>query len=201
MFDNVLKKVRFEMELLVVVVIFSLSLSSLLIADAAVGFVLRAEQYGLALIAFRICEFTFALIWLFYSINMTLEINKFRRKYFRTFFLRKLKRLEEEQKKSAAIELVRDIVAFYRGYYTRVMAVLALAIAVGSSIFAAVAYLFLYGYMSFWEAIFRWMLSSVMLLSASAFYIYVHRSWGRKLLRVKDSEKKLSEILGGPIEG
>lgn len=183
-----------------VVVIFSLSLSSLLIVDAAVMFVLRAGQYGLALIAFRICEFTFALIWLFLSINMTLEINKFRRKYFRTFFLRKLKRLEEEQKKSAAIELVRNMMAFYRGYYTRVVAVLTPAIAVGFSIFAAVAYMFLYGYMPFWEAIFRWMLSSVMLLGASAFYVYVHRNWGRKLLKVKDSEKKLSEILGGPIE-
>jgi len=90
--------------------------------------------------------------------------------------------------------------AFYRGYYTRVVAVLTPAIAVGFSIFAAVAYMFLYGYMPFWEAIFRWMLSSVMLLGASAFYVYVHRNWGRKLLKVKDSEKKLSEILGGPIE-
>jgi len=198
MFDRILRKAWFEVELLVLVGVFSLCASSLLIADA--GLALGMEKHSLALIVLRMLELIFGVMWLFLSLRMTLEINRFRRKYFSIFFLLKRGRLEEEQKRSEAAELVRDMVAFYRGYYRRVLAVLGLAITVGFLIVVAAVYLLLYGYMSFWEAIFRWTLSSLMLLSASALYVYVHRGWGRRLLRVKDAEEKLSELLGGPIE-
>ena len=197
MFDKVLKKAWLEIELLVLVTVFSLVVSSLVIADA--GIALGMEKYNLTF-AVRAFELVFAVVWLSISIKMTLEINKFRRKYFRPFFLLKHGKLDEEQKKSEATELVRDLVAFYRGYYRIVMTVLGLAIAVGLSIVVAAFYLLLNGYMSFWEAAFRWILSSVMLLMASGFYVHVHGSWGRKLLRIKDAEKRLSEMLGGPLE-
>jgi len=192
MFDGILRKAWFEVELLVLVGVFSASASLLLIADAGIG--LGLEKDGLALIAVRMVELIFAVMWLFLSLKLTSEINKFRRKYFRRG------RLEEKEKRSEAVELVRDTVAFYRGYYGRVMAVLGLAIIMGFLIAIAAVYLLLYGYMSFWVAVFRWALSSLMLLSASALYVHVHRGWGRRLLRVKDAEKKLSELLGGPIE-
>ena len=131
---------------------------------------------------------------------MSVNIYRLRRKHFKISFLLKQKRLEDEQKKSEASELVRDMVAFYRSYYVKIIAILALAIIVSLIIFVAVAYLLLSGYMLLWEAIFRWMLDSIMLLVASAVYVYIHRSWGGKLLKVKDAEKKLSEMLGGPIE-
>jgi len=197
-FDNVLKKVRFEVELLVVVAIFSLVSASLLIADAASSFVV--EKYGVALTVVRISQLIFGVGWLFLSIKFIVEINRLRRKHFFFYYVHRLERLEEEQKKSKATELVRDLVAFYRSYYLKVMTVLALAIVAGFVILVAAAYLLLCGYMSFWVAVFRWVLDSCMLLVASALYVHVHRSWGRKLLRVKDAEKKLSEMLGGPIE-
>lgn len=198
MFDRVLRKAWLEIELLVLVTVFSLVVSSLGIADAGIALII--QKYNLTSVAMRAFELLFAVTWLSISAKMALEINKFRRKYFRIFFLLKRGRLDEEQKKSEATELVRDVVAFYRGYYRRVMAVLGLAIAVGLSIVLAAFYLLLYGYASFWEAVFRWILSSAMLLTASALYVHVHRSWGRKLLRIKDAEKKLSEMLGGPLE-
>jgi len=197
-FDNVLKKMRFEVELLVIVAIFSLVSASLLIADATSSFVI--EKYGVALTVVRISQLTFGVGWLFLSIKFIVEINRLRRKHFFFYYVHRLERLEEEQKKSKATELVRDLVAFYRSYYLKVMTVLALAIVAGFVILVAAAYLLLCGYMSFWVAVFRWVLDSCMLLVASALYVHVHRSWGRKLLRVKDAEKKLSEMLGGPIE-
>ena len=192
MFDGILRKAWFEVELLVLVGVFSASASLLLIADAGIG--LGLEKDGLALIAVRMVELIFAVMWLFLSLKLTSEINKFRRKYFRRG------RLEEEERRSEAVELVRDTVAFYRGYYGRVMAVLGLAIIMGFLIATAAVYLLLYGYMSFWVAVFRWVLSSLMLLVASAIYVHIHRGWGRRLLKVKDAETKLSEMLGGPIE-
>jgi len=198
MFDKILRRVIFEVELLVLVMVFSLVLSLHLIVDASIA--LSVERYGLALTAARVCELTFALMWSFLSIKIIVETYRLRRKRFRISSLLKLNRLEDEQKKSEVTELVRDIIAFYRGYYTKVIAILTLAFVVSFLIFAAVAYLLLTGYMTFWEAVFRWMLSSLMLLVASAVYVYVHRSWGRKLSKVKDAEKKLSEMLGEPIE-
>ena len=198
MFDEILRKVIFEVELLVLVVIFSLSLSSFLIADSAIG--LTAGQYGLAVTAVRMGELIFAVIWLFLSVKMTVEIYRFRKRHLKIFFLRKLEGLEKERRRSETTELVREFVAFYRGNYVRVTATLALAIVVGLLVVMTAVFLLLSGSMSFWEAVFRWILSSLMLLIASAVYVYVHRSWGSKLLKVKDAEKKLSEMLGGPIE-
>jgi len=197
-FDKILRKVRFEVELLVLVAIFSLVSSSLLITDAAIALIM--EQYGLALTVIRTGELIFALIWLSFSLKIIVEINKLRKKHFFFNFVHRLERLGEAEKKTKATELVRDIVAFYRGYYRKVMAVLTLAIAVGFLIAVVATYLLLYGYMSFWVAVFRWILDSFMLLVASALYVHVHRSWGRKLLKVKDAERKLSDMLGGPIE-
>jgi len=197
-FDKILRKVRFEVELLVLVAIFSLVSSSLLITDAAIALIM--EQYGLALTVIRMGELIFALIWLSFSLKIIVEINKLRKKHFFFNFVHRLERLGEAEKKTKATELVRDIVAFYRGYYRKVMAVLTLAIAVGFLIAVVATYLLLYGYMSFWVAVFRWILDSFMLLVASALYVHVHRSWGRKLLKVKDAERKLSDMLGGPIE-
>ena len=198
MFDKILRKVIFEVELLVLVMAFSLVLSLHLIVDASIA--ISVERYSLALTAVRVCELIFALMLLFLSIRVIAETYRLRRKHFKISSLLKLNRLEEEQKKSAASELVRDMMAFYRGYYMKVVVISALAIAVSFLIFVAVVYLLLNGYMSFWEAVSRWMLSSLMLLVASVVYVYVHKSWGRKLLKVKDAEKKLSEMLGGPIE-
>jgi hypothetical protein len=198
MFDRVLRKAWLETELLFLITLFSLSASSLVIADA--GIALGIEKYNLTSVAARALELVFAVVWLSISTKAIMEINKFRRKHFRTIFLLRHERLKEEQKKGEATELVRDLVAFYRGYYRRAIAVLGLAIAAGLSIIVAASILVAYGYMSFWEAVFRWILSSAMLLTASGFYVYVHRSWGRKLLRIRDAEKGLSEMLGGPIE-
>jgi len=193
-----LKKMRFEVELLVIVAIFSLVSASLLIVDAAISFVL--EKYGVGLTVVRISQLIFGVGWLFLCLKFIVEINRLRRKHFFFYYVHRLERLEEEQKKSKATELILDLVAFYRSYYLKVVTVLALAIVAGFVILVAAVYLLICGYMSFWVAVFRWILDSSMLLVASALYVYVHRSWGRKLLRVKDAEKKLSEMLGGPIE-
>ena len=198
MFEEISRKVIFEVELLVLVTVLSLSASLLLIVDASIALIV--ENGDLVLVIARICEFAFAMIWLLFSVKMSIELYGLRKRHFRIVALSKLGKLEEKQKRSVAAELVRDMVAFYRANYTKVMAVLALAIGVGFLIVGTVTYLMFNGLISFWAAVFRWTLSSLMLLVASALYVHVHRSWGRKLLRIKDAEKKFSEMLGGSIE-
>lgn len=198
MFDKILRKLRFEMELLALVVAFSLPVSMFLIADAAIGLVV--ERYGSALTVLRVFELAFAVTWLFLSTSAYREINQFRRTYYKVYSLRKSEGLDEEQKRSKATELVRSIMGFYRDNYLKFSVVLTLAIAVSFLVITEASYLVLYGSMSFWVAVFRWVFNSSMLLIVSVLYVYVYRGWRRKLLKVKDAERKLSEILGGPIE-
>jgi hypothetical protein len=193
MFDRVLKRVRFEVELLVLVVSVSIACSAWLITDASIS--LAVEYRNWALMALRLLEIAFGALWIFFSARMSREMMTLRRKHFKVIFP-----LREEQKKSVATESVRDMLAFYRGYYRWVAAVLVLAVAVGLSTVLATALLLFSGSMALWEAVFRWGINSSVLLIASALYMHVHRSWGRKLLKVQDAEKKLSELLGGPIE-
>jgi hypothetical protein len=198
MFDEVLRKLRFKMELLALVVTFSLSVSIFLIADATIGLV--TEQYGLALTVLRVFELVLAVKWLVLSANMTREINWLRKTFYRIYFLRNSERLDEEQKKSETTELVRSMIGFYRDNYLKFTAVVTLAIGVSFLIVMTVTYLLLIGSMSFWVAVGRWAINSSMLLTASVLYVHVHRDWRKKLLKVKEAEKKLSEMLGGPIE-
>lgn len=198
MFDNILRRVRLEVELLMVVTVLSTVLSAFLIVDASIA--LGIGKYALSSTIVRILELIFAVAWLSLSQKIIVEINKLRRKHQFFYFVHKLQKLEEEQKKTKAAELIRDIMAFYRTYYLKVKALMVLAVVVSFVTILAVVYLWLYDYMSIWEAVFRWVLNATMLIFASAVYLYVHKNWGRKLLKVRDAEKKLSEFLGGPVE-
>jgi hypothetical protein len=198
MFDKVLRRVCYELALLGLVVSFSLASASWLIADAGIS--LSGEHYNWVLMAFRLFELAFGGLWIAFSAHMYREIVAFRRKHARIFQLHRMERNEEEPKRSIVTESVRDILAFYRGYYKRVTAVLALGIAVGVSVALAVTLLVFWGKMSVGEAVFRWGINSCMLLIVSILYVYLHRNWGRKLLKVEDAERKFSEILGGPVE-
>jgi hypothetical protein len=198
MFDEVLRKLRFETELLALVVAFSLPVSLFLIADAAIGLVV--ERYGSTLTVLKVFELAFAVTWLFLSTSTYREINQFRKTYYKAYSLHKSEGLDEEQKRSEAAELVRNIMGFYRDNYLKFSVILTLAIAISFLVITEASYLVLYGSMSFWVAVFRWAFNSLMLLIVSVLYVYVYRGWRRKLLKVKDAERKLSEILGGPIE-
>jgi hypothetical protein len=198
MFGDFWKKARFEMELLALVVTFSLPLSMLLLADATIGLIL--EHYGLTLTVLRMFELVFAVTWLVFSMNMYREINWLRKTHYRTLSLRMSEGLDEEQKKSETTELVRNIMGFYRDNYSKFTVVLTLAIGVSFLILMTVIYLLLIGSMSFWVAVGRWAINSSMLLIVSVLSVYIQRSWRRKLLKVKEAEKMLSEMLGGPIE-
>jgi hypothetical protein len=182
MFDQALRKTRLEVNLIVVVAVISLSASSLLIADASS--VLAAEPHFSALTAFRVCELIVALAWLFLSAEITREIVRFRKTHRHLIFSSRLKKGDESQSRSEIMELIRDTIAFYRTYYSRTMVVLALAIATGLALIIVTTSLSL----------------SIELLVASALYVYIHLIWGRKLLKVKDNEKKLSDMLGGPVD-
>jgi membrane protein implicated in regulation of membrane protease activity len=198
MSDDVLKKATCEMELLALVVTFSLTLSMLLITDATIGLI--TEYYGLALTVLRVFELVFAVTWLVFSVSMFREINWLRKTHYRIFFLRKSEGLDEEQKKSETAELVMNIVGFYRDNYLKFAVVVTLAIGVSLLIVMTVTFLLFTGSMSLWVAVFRWAVNSFMLMIASVLYVYIHRSWRRKLLKVKEAEKKFLEMLGGPVE-
>jgi protein-S-isoprenylcysteine O-methyltransferase Ste14 len=198
MLDEVLRKAWIETELLTLVLTFSLTVSVFLIADAIIG--LMGEQYGLALTVLRAFELVFAVGWLFLSIHMILGINWLRKTHYRIFFMRKHEKLEEEQKKSEITELIRNMIGFYRDNYLKFTAIVMLAVSVSFLIVMTATYMLLVGSMSIWVAVGRWAINSTMLLTASVLYAYVHRSWGRKLLRVREVEKELLKMLGGSIE-
>lgn len=198
MLEDFWKKARFEMELLSLIVMFSLPLSIFLLADAAIGLI--SEHYGLALIVLRTFELVFAVAWLVFSMSMFREINWLRKTHFRAFGICMSEGLDEEKKKSETTELVRNIVGFYRDNYSKFTAVLMLALGVSLLILVTVTYLLLVGSMPFWAAVGRWAINSFMLLIVSVLSVYIHRNWHRKLLKVKEAEKELSEMLGGPIE-
>jgi membrane protein implicated in regulation of membrane protease activity len=198
MSDEVLRKVTFETELLALVVTSSLTLSMFLIADATIGLIV--EHYGLTLTALRVFELVFAVTWLVFSVSMFREINWLRKTRYRIFFLRKSEELDEEQKKSETTELIMNIIGFYRDNYLKFAVVVTLAIGVSLLIVMTVTFLLFTGSMSLWVAVFRWAVNSFMLMIASVLYVYIHRSWRRKLLKVKEAEKKFLEMLGGPVE-
>jgi hypothetical protein len=195
---EVLRRIKLETELLGLVVAFSLTLSLFLIMDAVIGLIV--EQHALALTVLRVFELVFAVAWLFLSLNMTRDMNWFRATLYRIYFPRKSEGLGEEEKKSETTELVRNMIGFYRENYLKFTVVMMFAIGVSFLIVVTVTFLLLYGFMSFWVAVGRWTVNSSMLLTVSVLYLHVRRSWRRKLLKVKDAEKKLSEMLGGPIE-
>jgi hypothetical protein len=197
-FEEFWKKARFEMELLSLSVTFSLPLSMLLLADAAVGLV--SEHYGLLLIMLRTFELALAVAWLIFSLNMFRDVNWLRKTHYRAFSICRSEGLDEEQKKSETSELVRNIVGFYRDNCSKFTAVLMLAFGVSFLILVTVTYLRLVGSMPFWVAVGRWAIGSSMLLIVSVLAVYIRRNWHGKLLRVKEAEKELSEMLGGPIE-
>jgi hypothetical protein len=198
MFDEVLRKVWSEILLLSLVVGFSLTVSMFLIVDAIIGLVL--ERYGLALTVLRAFELVFAVAWLFLCTSMNREINWLRKTLNNTYFVRKSEKIDEEQKKSGTTELVRNMIGFYRDNYLKFTVVLTLALAISFSIIFTATYLLLCGSMSFWATAFRWTFNSSILLITSMLYAYTHRGWRRKLSKVKEAEKELSEMLGGPIE-
>jgi len=105
MLGKVLRKLRSEVDLLVFVVITSLVVSTSMIADAT--FALRNYmQYGLNSLAFRVSELAVAIAWLSLSTKITKETYRLRKKHYKIFFLRRLEKLDDEQKKGETTELI-----------------------------------------------------------------------------------------------
>jgi membrane protein implicated in regulation of membrane protease activity len=198
MFDEIQRKLRFELELFALVIAFSLPVSLFLMTDAIIGLVL--EQYNLALALLRSFELLFAVMWLLLSTSMYRKINWLRRTHYRIYFLQKSEELDIGQKKSEIAELARNIVGFYRDNYVKFTVIIVFALGISFSILMTATYLLLAGSISFWVGISRWVVPSSILLITSVLYAYIHRGWRRKLLKVKDAEKRLSEMLGGSIE-
>jgi hypothetical protein len=198
MFDHVLKKLRSEVTLLLMVATFSIALSIFLVADSTLG--LAIEQYGLPLTVLRVLELVFAITWLLLSISMAWGVNRLSKTLYKICSLNASKGSDEEQIKDEISESVRTLIAFYRDNYLKINVVVTFALTVSFLIILTVSLLLLIGSMSFWVAVFRWAVNSSMLLILSAFYVHISRGWRRKLLKVRDAEKKFSEILGEPIE-
>jgi hypothetical protein len=201
--DKVLRKLRMEVELLIFVATMSIVLSAFMILDVSVVFT-GFWQHGALISLLRICEFVLAIGWLLLSTKFSFDVQRLRKRHFRLvwygFQIGFAPKLEEKQKEGDVAEIVRDMVAFYRTYYREVKVILALAIIASFSIIAVATYSVLYENLPFWDVFYRWLINVFLLLGATALYIYIHRSWGAKLSKVKDAEKRLSEMLGGPIE-
>jgi hypothetical protein len=198
MLGNVLGRIRSETVLLSLIIVLSITSSVILMSDAMIG--LATERYGLSLTVLRALELTFASTWFLLSMNITRQSNRLRKTLHRLYSQSTLSGVEEEQKKGEIAKLVRDLIVFYRDNYFKFAVMTILATGVSFSIILTVTYLLLSGSMTIWVAAFRWGVNSSMLLAVSTVYAVIHRSWGEKLSKIKDAEKRLLGILGGPIE-
>lgn len=189
MLGNVARKSVRELELLLLVSTVSLGVSSAMIGDGAHGM----RQVGLML-GLSLAELVVGVAWLIVSARIIHETGKLMKKHCSLFFLKKTFPVEERKRETDG--LIRDVMALYRGYYNYVRPALVLAIAVGLFMVATSVYTFYNGTIEMGELVFRFMIPIPALLAPSVLYIYVHKSWGEKLLGVKEVEKKLAEILG-----
>jgi len=65
---------------------------------------------------------------------------------------------------------------------------------------ASTIYMSVYGLSSLEENIFHLSVAIFALLIPSITFIYVGRNWGRKLLKIREEEKKLERFFGETIE-
>jgi hypothetical protein len=193
MSERVLKKVRHEVGCLWVILGVSLAVSSAMISDAARSFSANGIfEFGLIIFMARMLEFVAGIFWLLLTLRVMRELLKIRERRKNLFLLRGVVRAVDEEISG----IMRDLIAFYRGYYGEIRILLMFLFLTGLVMIASEVYAIYLNAIAIEEFLFLLSMGILTLVYSLATLWYISERWGKKLFRIKNEEKILSDFLG-----
>jgi hypothetical protein len=192
MSEKLLEKVRFEINCVWVVLSVSLVISSLMISDASRSFSADAIfGFGLTIAIVRILELAVGILWLLLTLKLLHEFSKIGKKRKHLFWFYR-KGIEDGEVSG----IMRDLIAFYRGYYKDISVLLIFSFLTGLAMITSGVYAIHSRTIPVEEFLFLFLMGVLILSYSLLTFWYINKKWGRKLLRIKDEEKILSDFLG-----
>ncbi|MGB9845864.1 MAG: hypothetical protein ACPLF9_08915 [Methanothermobacter tenebrarum] len=193
MSEKVLEKVRYEVNCVWVVLSVSLGISSLMISDAARSFSADAIfGFGLTIAIVKVLELAVGIFWLLLTLKVMHEFLKIRKKRKYLFRFCGATRGEDEEVSG----ILRDLIAFYRGYYKEIRVLLIFPFLVGLAMITSGVYAIHSRTIPIEEFVFLLLIGILTLAYSLLTFWYINKKWGQKLLRIKNEEKILSDFLG-----
>ncbi|MEM3753646.1 MAG: hypothetical protein QW778_03535 [Candidatus Micrarchaeaceae archaeon] len=188
--EDAFRKVRVELSVLWVILSISLGISSAMIGDAARAFsgdVIFSLGFVHAIM--RALEFVVGIFWLFLTLGAFKEAAKIKRK-------RRYALISRKAGKEETLGVLRDLIAFYRGYYGEVKKMLLLLLFTGLAMITSAVYLFHSGVFTTEEFCFNISIGIAATIFSIGAYRFINEKWGKKLLRIESEEKILRDFLG-----
>ncbi len=188
-----------EVGLLLLLSAVSLALAAVMLGDGSRAFS-GFRIPNLPALAPPIAEFAVGLLWLVVAVNVLRPVSALLKKHRPS--IRRRRRAwnpSDETERTDIARLARDLVALYRGSYAWVLAALVLAMALSVALLALTLAMFLAGSINASDLAFYVFVYGFTLLAPAVLYVDAHRRWGRRLLKAKDAEEDLAELLGGPL--
>ncbi|MEM3627183.1 MAG: hypothetical protein QXZ25_04075 [Candidatus Bathyarchaeia archaeon] len=193
MCEEVFRKVRVEVGVLWVVLFISLGISSAMVGDAAKAFSANVIfSFGLVHAIVRILEFMVGIFWLFLALGAFKEIARMWRKRKCALIFCKAYKAEKEE----IFGVLRDLIAFYRGYYGEIRKMLLLLLFTGVAMIISAVYLLHLGAFTTEEFCFNASIGIAATIFSIGAYRFINEKWGKKLLRIESEEKILRDFLG-----
>lgn len=188
--EDAFRKVRVEVSVLWVILSISLGISSAMVGDAARAFsghVIFSLGFVHAIV--RVIEFIVGIFWLFLTLGAFKEFAKIKRK-------RKYAFIPTKAEKEEMLGVLRDLIAFYRGYYGGIKKMLLLLLFTGLAMITFAVYSLHLGAFTIEE----FFLNTSIGIAATTFsigsYRFINEKWGKKLLRIESEEKIFRDFLG-----
>ncbi|MEM3828556.1 MAG: hypothetical protein QXP36_05020 [Conexivisphaerales archaeon] len=188
--EDAFRKVRIELSILWVVLSISLGISSAMVGDAARAFsgdVIFSLGFVYAIV--RIIEFIVGVFWLFLTLGAFKEFAKMKRKRRYLFISRKAGKEE-------MLGVLRDLIAFYRGYYGGIKKMLLLLLFTGLAIITTAVYLLHVSAFTTEEFFLNISIGIAATIFSVGAYRFINEKWGKKLLRIESEEKIFKDFLG-----
>jgi len=192
MSEKLLNKVKYELNCVWIVLSVSLVISSLMISDATRSFSANAIfGFGLTITIVRILELVVGILWLLLTLKLLHEFLKIgnKRKHLFWFYRKGIKDGEVSG-------IMRDLIAFYRGYYKDIRVLLIFSFLTGLAMITSGVYAIHSRTIPVEEFLFLLLIGILILTYSLLTFRYINKKWGRKLLKIKNEEKILSDFLG-----
>ena len=213
MSEKTLKKTKSEIGLL-----YPISLLSLLVSTFLFGglrytnppdqlFMLENDWYIYSIRAiFGSIEFAIGIVWFIYSLKILLEIIKIMKNHAIVFDTKKYDKEinTEEKRKDTTFALIRDTIAFYRGYHKEILILTIFSLLIGIPLIISNIFMLFLNNITLFDLIFgiiiRLLFPGLLLIIITIIYINLTIKWGKKLVKIGAEEQKLQEFLGDTVE-
>lgn len=194
MSEDIIRKVRAEATILLIVLSISLGISSAMVGDAAKAFSASVIfSLGLVPVTLRILEFVVGLFWLSLTLKVFDEFVKIWRKRRKSILIF---RGTYEAHKEEVFGALRDLIAFYRGYYGEVKKLLLLLLFTGLIMITSAVYFIHSSVFTIEEFCFNVSIGIAMIIFSIGSYRFINEKWGKKLLSLESEEKIFKDFLG-----